>query len=251
MICQRCGRDNAANVAYCQGCGSQLPVEQNSPAYAQGYQQTAWEPTNYAGIGARFVAAVIDGILIGIPIGIVSTVLTAMMAAKVVHRTSRDTQFNPGMAADSMGMFFAGFGFILILSLLMTWAYFAMMESSGWQATPGKRIMGIKVTDLYGQRISLPKATVRLLVKACLSGWFLIGYIMALFTRRKQALHDLIAGTLVLTKQDLPAHQGYPNPYPPQYSQQPPVQTPQYACPHCGNALQPGSRFCSSCGRSL
>ena len=201
MICPHCGRDNAPNVYYCQGCGTQMPVEQAAPAYPS-YPQGLSEPANYAGIGSRFLALLIDGIIIGIPIGIISTVLSAMMAVRVIQKTSRDNTFNPGMAADAMGTFFAGFGFIMIISLLITWAYFALMESSGWQGTLGKRILSIKVTDLNGNRISLKKATLRLLVKTFISGWFLIGYIMAFFTRRKQSLHDLIAGTLVLTKQD-------------------------------------------------
>ena len=245
MICQHCGRDNAPNVYYCQGCGTQMPVEQAAPAYPSypSYPQGIPEPANYAGIGSRFLALLIDGIIIGIPIGIISTVLSAMMAVRVIQKTSRDNTFNPGMAADAMGTFFAGFGFIMIISLLITWAYFALMESSGWQGTLGKRIMSIKVTDLSGNRISLKKATLRLLVKAFISGWFLIGYIMAFFTRRKQSLHDMIAGTLVLTKQDAAAAFAYT-----QQQAQPPITT---ACPYCGSILQPGSRFCSNCGHGL
>ena len=144
----------------------------------------------------------------------------------------------------------------MLISLLLTWSYFAMTESSGWQGTPGKKIMGIKVTDLAGNRITLGKATVRVLVKAFLSGWFLIGYIMAFFTQRKQALHDMISGTLVLTRQAYPAPATYPQ-YQPQYPQQPgyppqqPYAPPAKNCPNCGNVLQPDARFCSNCGRNL
>ena len=204
---------------------------------------------SYAGIGQRFLAALIDGIILGIPIGILSSVLSAMMAVRVIHRTGKDTSFNPGMAADAIGTFLAGFGMIMIISFLLTWAYFALMESSGWQGTVGKKIMGIQVTDLNGSRISVGRATARLVVKACLSGWFLIGYIMAFFTQRKQALHDLIAGTIVLTKQQAyaqyPSQPGYQN-----YNQ--PQQQPSLAsCPHCGAAVPPNSRFCSHCGQNL
>ena len=108
--------------------------------------------------------------------------------------------------------------------------------------------MGIKVADVNGARISLGRATLRLAIKAFLSGWFLIGYIMAFFTQRKQALHDLIAGTLVLTRQDFPAVAASypPQQYPPQYP--PPQPT---GCPHCGAALPPGARFCSNCGKNI
>ncbi len=262
MNCQRCGRDNPPEVAYCQGCGNAMYASQPPPPPNYGgYQQPNYQPqpmpgyppamnygpTNYAGIGARFLAALMDGVIIGIPIGIMSTVLSAMLAARVVTRAAGKT-YNPGMAATDVGSVFAGFGFIMIISVLLSWAYFAMMESSSWQGTIGKRIMGIQVTDINGGRISLGRATIRLAVKAFLSGWFLIGYIMAFFTQRKQTLHDMIAGTLVLTKSVNPLPAGYPQPYPPQYSPQPPV---AYACPHCGAALPPGARFCSNCGKNV
>ena len=199
-----------------------------------------------------------DGLILGIPIGILSAALSAMMAVRVMHRTSRDTSLNPGMAAEAIATFFAGFGFIMIITLLLTWAYFALMESSGWQGTVGKKIMGIQVTDVNGGRITLGRATIRLAAKAFLSGWFLIGYILALFTQRKQALHDLIAGTLVLTRQ--PAYAApmpsYPPQYPPQpgYPQQPTNYTPQPqnpSCPHCGCVIPPNARFCSNCGQNI
>jgi uncharacterized RDD family membrane protein YckC len=143
----------------------------------------------------------------------------------------------------------------MILSLAISWAYFAMMESSSWQGTIGKKVMGVKVTDIAGNRISLGRATGRLLVKAFLSGWFLIGYIIAFFTAKKQSLHDLLAGTLVLTRDPGP-QMGYaappPNPYQqPQYAQ--PQQPYQQAtpCPYCGRGVAPGSRYCGSCGRNF
>jgi uncharacterized RDD family membrane protein YckC len=73
------------------------------------------------------------------------------------------------------------------------------MESSVRQATFGKSVMSLRVTDDGGQRISFGRATGRFFAKI-VSGMvpLLIGYIMAAFTEKKQALHDLIAGTLVL-----------------------------------------------------
>jgi len=78
------------------------------------------------------------------------------------------------------------------------WLYFALMESSGWQATLGKRAMGIKVTDQFGQRIGFGRATGRYFGAFLSQFLFLIGYMMAAFTPRKQALHDIMAGTLVV-----------------------------------------------------
>jgi uncharacterized RDD family membrane protein YckC len=276
MICQRCGRDTPPDSGFCQGCGSPVisspapppppyagysappgygtpPPGYPSPPPRPGSGAVAG-PADYAGIGTRFLAALVDGLILGIPIGIISASLGAMFAVRVFQRTSSDVPFTPGMAVNTLGTFFAGFGLLMILSILLTWAYFSLMESSAWQGTIGKKIMGIKVTDMNGSRISLGRATIRLAVKAFLSGWFLIGYIMAFFTQRKQALHDLIAGTLVLTRQAAAAPQGFPQQFPPQpftMTQQPAPQQRVCCCPACGAALQPNARFCSNCGRNV
>ena len=71
------------------------------------------------------------------------------------------------------------------------------MESSSRQATVGKMALGLKVTDLEGRRISFARASGRHFAKYISGMILLIGYIMAGFTERKQALHDMIAGTLV------------------------------------------------------
>ena len=74
-----------------------------------------------------------------------------------------------------------------------------MSESSGWQATPGKKLLSLVVTDMEGARIGFGKANVRFWSKI-VSGFFMIGYIMVAFTERSQGLHDMIAGTLVLRR---------------------------------------------------
>lgn len=78
------------------------------------------------------------------------------------------------------------------------WLYFALMESSGWQATLGKRALGIKVTDARGRRIGFGQATGRYF--GAFVSWLIlfIGYFMSGWTSRRQALHDLMAGTLVV-----------------------------------------------------
>jgi len=81
---------------------------------------------------------------------------------------------------------------------MLSWIYYASLESSAWQATLGKKILGLKVTDLAGNRISFGRASGRFFGKI-LSGMILgIGFLMAGFTERKQALHDILAGCLVL-----------------------------------------------------
>lgn len=85
-----------------------------------------------------------------------------------------------------------------LLGLVIIWGYFAFMQSSRWQATLGKMALGLKVTDVQGNRISFARASGRFFSKAIISGICLVGYIMAAFTERKQALHDMIAGTRVV-----------------------------------------------------
>ncbi len=85
-----------------------------------------------------------------------------------------------------------------LVSLVVTWLYYALMESSSWQGTVGKRVLGIKVTDMNGGRISFAQATGRYFGKIVSSLICLVGFIMVAFTERKQGLHDIMAGTLVL-----------------------------------------------------
>ena len=87
---------------------------------------------------------------------------------------------------------------IMTVSMVIHWLYFALQESSSAQATLGKRAVGIKVTNLEGQRIGFGQATGRFFGKIISGLTLLIGYMMAGFTDRKQALHDIIAGTLVV-----------------------------------------------------
>jgi uncharacterized RDD family membrane protein YckC len=83
---------------------------------------------------------------------------------------------------------------------VLQWLYFALMESSAHQATLGKMALGIIVTDMQGQRLTFGRATGRFFAKILSGCMIYIGFIMAAFTERKQALHDMIASTLVVRK---------------------------------------------------
>jgi len=87
---------------------------------------------------------------------------------------------------------------INLAGLMASWLYWALFESSAWQATLGKRMVGIRVTDLQGQRISLARASGRFFGKLLSAFSLLVGFAMAGFTEKKQALHDLLAGCLVV-----------------------------------------------------
>jgi uncharacterized RDD family membrane protein YckC len=94
---------------------------------------------------------------------------------------------------------------INVIVLVAYYLYFAIMESSPAQATLGKQALGIQVTDLEGNRISFWRALGRTLAKIVSVLTLFIGYIIAGFTARKQALHDMIASTLVVRKATAPA----------------------------------------------
>ena len=96
-----------------------------------------------------------------------------------------------------------------LLTLVLRWLYFALMESSDWQATLGKRALGIKVTDDAGERIDFGRATWRYASAAVSYLILYIGFMLAGWTARKQALHDLIAGTCVVFR-DVEAGQAMP-----------------------------------------
>jgi uncharacterized RDD family membrane protein YckC len=88
-----------------------------------------------------------------------------------------------------------------LLGLVVGWLYFALQESSAAQATLGKRALGIKVTDANGRRIGFGRATGRFFGKILSGLVFAVGFMLAGWTERKQALHDFLAGTLVVFRE--------------------------------------------------
>ncbi|MBL7804490.1 MAG: RDD family protein [Saprospiraceae bacterium] len=153
-------------------------------------------PLRYAGFWERFVAMLIDSIILGIASNILTTIF---------FQTNSFTQpeldpFDEEGALASLMEFYMTLLPGMILSMVINWLYFAYMESSENQATLGKMALGLKVTDLNGGRITFARATGRHFAKYLSSLTLLIGYIMAAFTERRQALHDIVASTLVFKK---------------------------------------------------
>lgn len=95
--------------------------------------------------------------------------------------------------------------FVFSLGLLgpvvVTWLYFALLESGPRQATIGKRVRGIIVTTESGERISFWQGAGRYLLRYVSVGLFLAGIFLMFFTEKRQSLHDLLTATLVV-KQD-------------------------------------------------
>ena len=86
------------------------------------------------------------------------------------------------------------------ITITATWFYYTMFEASAWQATPGKRVLRLYVGDLNGQRVTFARAAARNFAKIISSLTFLVGYLVAGFTEKKQALHDILASCLVLRR---------------------------------------------------
>jgi uncharacterized RDD family membrane protein YckC len=85
------------------------------------------------------------------------------------------------------------------LLIVATWLYFALLESSLWQATIGKKAFGLYVTDIEGRRLTLSRATGRTFAKYLSSMTAGVGFVICGLTTKKQALHDLVANCLVLS----------------------------------------------------
>lgn len=83
------------------------------------------------------------------------------------------------------------------VGLVVLVVYYAGMESSRWQATPGKLLFGLSVSDMNGKRISFGRALIRLFLKVISGSLFGLAYLVCLFTEHKQTLHDVVIGTLV------------------------------------------------------
>lgn len=160
MECKNCGTVNQDEAKYCENCGAILSLK----------KQTSFD---YAGFVRRFLAYIIDSIIAGLIFGALTAGISSLFKLK------------PTPAETNM------------ILLLFTWLYYASQESSDKQATYGKRMVGIKVGNLEGERISFINASGRFWAKI-LSGLTLtIGYLMILFTSKKQGLHDKLAGTIV------------------------------------------------------
>ena len=209
LYCNKCGAPNATTAQFCGRCGAGLgpaaaatpgaipPGAPTAAGYpAPGYPAPAGYPVaptgnRYGGFWIRVVAAIIDAILVRL----------------VVHPVAAIFGIG-GLAAGGLGLhglrhgaglplLIFGGGVLAVLTIGASWLYEALMLSSSYQATLGKMIFGMKVTDLSGNRLSFAHATGRHFAKWISGLTLCIGYIMVGFTERKQGLHDMIAGTLV------------------------------------------------------
>ena len=148
-------------------------------------------PAAYAGFWLRFVAYIIDEFIIGIVALIVILPFLLMAGVSIVSLDEYDP--SPVAVFSFLGAYFAA----IMTALIIKWLYYALMESNKG-ATLGKMVLRLKVTDMAGDRITFGRATGRYFGKILSALPLSIGYMMAGWTQQKQALHDILAGTLVV-----------------------------------------------------
>jgi len=215
VYCSKCGAAMADGAAFCSNCGQGFPVAVAArapilsasvaapmeggaaaiPAHA-GY--AAVPRVEYAGFWLRFLAFLIDNVVMGIAFVLILIPLIFLTGlGGFIGAIHPDEDFNDVGIFMLIGLIFLA----ATVSLVFTWLYHALMESSEWQATVGKKVLGLVVTDMAGQRVSFWRATARHFAKIITNMVpAFIGYIMAGFTEKKQALHDMLAGCLVLRR---------------------------------------------------
>jgi uncharacterized RDD family membrane protein YckC len=223
VYCSKCGSLVEDGAAFCPACGQPvrlsasgsagLPAASSATALPVGYDPNVYPTASqtappvvyaqpgvqYAGFWLRVVAYLIDSIILGlgfmalfIPFAIM-TGLTAVLGNIHPGDDPRDVGTVLG------GAFFLGLFTIACLGFLGAWLYHAKMESSSWQATLGKKALNLRVTDLNGAQVSFNRATGRHFAKLITGLIPLgVGFMLAGLTERRQALHDMIAGCLVL-----------------------------------------------------
>jgi uncharacterized RDD family membrane protein YckC len=173
----------------------------------------------YAGFWRRLAAYLIDAALLVIGLGLLLAVVGVVVYFSIA---------TSGQGIEVIAL--VGFGLVLVLMALgLCWLYYAGLEGSAWQGTIGKRVLRLVVTDLYGRRIGFGRATGRYFGKIPSALIVLVGFVMVAFTQRKQGLHDLIAGTVVVRQEHLallasPATVAQPPPPPAQPGPAPEVQ---------------------------
>lgn len=180
MTCPQCHAENDKDAKFCHSCGADMTkdaAEETSEPKSKG------KSIEYAGFWRRVGAYLIDQFLLFVVVFILSAIFGFAFF----------TVANPN-SADPGSMYGA------ILGVVISWLYYALMESSEKQATFGKQALGLVVTSTDHKRISFGQATGRYFARIISSLILGIGYLMVAFTEKKQGLHDMIASTLVVVK---------------------------------------------------
>ena len=226
MTCSSCGAHTAEGRPFCSSCGRPLigftvagvPVQSSARTSARTRAQTCAPNSSpaislatpatqqYAGFWLRVAAAIIDLIILAIPLALAVSYLSVAMGSWRAF-----LGLHPGQTpSDIVAAFGRTYLFAILCFFLVTgWLYFALFESSSWQGTLGKKFIGLSVADLRGNRVTFGRASGRFfggrfLAHAPFVGslYIAVDCICAGLTSRKQALHDMLAGCLVLRRNE-------------------------------------------------
>lgn len=198
LTCEKCGAEIPEGASYCADCGTQLNVAQigpvtvparTLPAEVPAAPEVSAAPAHapYAGFWLRAIAYLVDTILVSLVFGFVASFYPSAFVK------SPDITAMPSLS-NLPQLTPAAF----VITIAGVWLYYTLFEASPWQATPGKRMLRLYVADIFGRRLTFGRAAARNAAKLISSLTFLVGYLVAGFTPRKQALHDILASCLVL-----------------------------------------------------
>ena len=201
IFCSKCGAQNSATAQSCQNCGVTLssslaPSQAAAPAraYAAAPPVAYAPPSIYGGFWIRLLAHLIDHVILGAVAAPLFFITVLPSIIRIAHQAERDQEPSPEMIIAIVSSVFV----YIALAFVGQWLYEALLTSSSWQGTIGKRVLRLKVVDEAGNRIGFGRATGRFFAKILSSMFLYIGFIMIGFTERKTGLHDMLAGTKVL-----------------------------------------------------
>lgn len=153
----------------------------------------------FAGFWLRLAAGVIDNIFIAIISLIPALILGYLIGTSMANKAD----------AAEIDAIITGISYPLVI--IIGWLYFSILESSKYNATFGKKILGIIVVDTEGNSISFARSSGRFFGKFLSTATLLIGYFIIGSTKKKQALHDILAGCLVVYR-DSPRYLSHATP---------------------------------------
>ena len=147
----------------------------------------------YGTVQQRILAFILDGMILLIVLGVIEAVGLPVFDDIGINEVVVD-----GATEAQRQIEYSIPGIVVTLALF--WGYFVGFEVSKYEATPGKIAMALRVTDVEGRRVGVIRATVRHFAKFLTIATLSIGFFIAIFTRKRQTLHDLIAGCVVISK---------------------------------------------------
>lgn len=204
MFCPKCGKETDALGKFCQWCGADVITNpQSGPITAPEEEERGNDVGIYAGLGRRIVAFIVDIILI-LLLNVVTVAVLGLFRGLqnlyffAVEHAPVDSLTPEGTSSAFFVSVVAAYGIVLVV---IPWLYYAGFESSRSQATPGKLLMCIVVTDLEGNKPSFARVTLRHFAKFISTVIIFLGFLMIGLTEKRQGLHDKISGCLVLLQE--------------------------------------------------